>query len=77
MPTVLRIAGFRFFFYSNEGSEPPHIHVERSEEVAKFWLEPVELVSSFGFSAKEINQLRKLVTENQPRLVQSWHEYFN
>ena len=77
MPTVLRIAGFRFFFYSDEGSEPPHIHVERSDEVAKFWLEPVELVSSSGFSAKEINQLRKLVTENQIRLVQSWHEYFN
>jgi hypothetical protein len=77
MPTVLRIAGFRFFFYSDEGSEPPHIHVERSDEVAKFWLEPVELASSSGFSAKEINQLRKLVTENQIRLVQSWHEYFN
>ena len=77
MPTVLRIAGFRFFFYSDEGSEPPHIHVERSDEVAKFWLEPVELVSSSGFSAKEINQLRKLVTENQTRLVQSWYEYFN
>ena len=77
MPTVLRIAGFRFFFYSDEGSEPPHIHVERSDEVAKFWLEPVELVSSSGFSAKEINQLRKLVIENQTRLVQSWHEYFN
>ena len=77
MPTVLRIASFRFFFYSDEGSEPPHIHVERSDEVAKFWLEPVELVSSSGFSAKEISQLRKLVTENQTRLVQSWHEYFN
>lgn len=77
MPTVLRITGFRFFFYSDEGSEPPHIHVERSDEVAKFWLEPVELASSSGFSAKEINQLRKLVTENQTRLVQFWHEYFN
>ena len=77
MPTVLRIAGFRFFFYSDEGSEPPHIHVERSDEVAKFWLEPVELASSSGFSAKEINQLRKLVAENQTHLVESWHEYFN
>jgi Domain of unknown function (DUF4160) len=76
MPTILRITGFRFFFYSDEGSEPPHIHVERNDEVAKFWLEPVELASSSGFSAKEINQLRKLVTENQTHLVQSWHEYF-
>lgn len=76
MPTVLRLLGFRFFFYSDEGSEPPHIHVERSNEVAKFWLEPVELSSSSGFSAKEINQLRKLITEHQANLLQSWYAYF-
>lgn len=77
MPTVLRLLGFRFFFYSNEGSEPPHIHIERADELAKFWLDPVELVSSSGFSAKEINQVRKMVVENQAHLLQAWHEYFN
>ena len=77
MPTVLRIAGFRFFFYSNEGNEPPHIHVERGDDVAKFWLEAVELVNSAGFAAREINQLRKLIIEHQPQLLQSWHDYFN
>ena len=77
MPTVLRLLGFRFFFYSNEGSEPPHIHVERADELAKFWLDPIELVSSSGFSAKEINQVRKMVIENQAHLLQAWHEYFN
>lgn len=58
MPTVLRIDGFRFFFYSNEGSEPPHIHVERAESTAKFWLEEVELANSHGFNALDINRLR-------------------
>lgn len=77
MPTVLRIAGFRFFFYSNESNEPPHIHVERGDSVAKFWLEPAELVSSAGFTAKEINQLRKMVIENKEQLLDSWHAYFN
>ncbi|RZK36588.1 MAG: DUF4160 domain-containing protein [Hymenobacter sp.] len=77
MPTVLRLLGFRFFFYSNEGSEPPHIHIERADELAKFWLDPVELVSSSGFSAKEINQVRKMVIENQAHLLQAWYEYFN
>ncbi|WP_439481025.1 DUF4160 domain-containing protein [Cyclobacterium plantarum] len=42
MPTVLRIGPYRFFFFSNEGNEPPHIHVESGEGHAKFWLEPVE-----------------------------------
>ena len=46
MPTVLRVAGFRFFFYSLEGSEPPHIHVEHGDNVAKFWLSPVDLAES-------------------------------
>ena len=77
MPTVLRIGGFRFFFYSEEGMEPPHIHVEKDDDVAKFWLEPVALASSFGFSAKEINQLRKLVIAHQETLLQAWHEYFS
>src|SRR5882757_10333220 len=49
MPTVLRVSGFRFFFYSLEGSEPPHIHVEHGDNVAKFWLEPVSLAESRGF----------------------------
>ncbi len=43
MPTVLRISGFRLFFYSLEGSEPEHIRVEHGDKVAKFWLEPVSL----------------------------------
>ena len=60
MPTVLRLLGFRFFFYSNESLEPSHIHVEKGDNEAKFWLEQVELASSNGFSAKEINQLRKI-----------------
>jgi Domain of unknown function (DUF4160) len=77
MPTVLRIDGFRFFFYSKEGTEPPHVHVERGDDVAKFWLDPVELSSSYGFSAKEINQIRKVVIEYRESLQQSWYDYFN
>jgi hypothetical protein len=37
MPTVLRIRGHRFFFFSGEGTEAPHIHVETAENYAKFW----------------------------------------
>ncbi|MBI4007657.1 MAG: DUF4160 domain-containing protein, partial [Planctomycetes bacterium] len=46
MPTILRIKGYRFFFFSLEGREPPHIHVEHAGKYAKFWLEPVELARS-------------------------------
>lgn len=76
MPTVLRIKGFRFFFFSNEGAEPPHIHVECAENYAKFWLEPVELQKSIGFNAAEVNELAKMVKENKKLLKERWYEFF-
>jgi Domain of unknown function (DUF4160) len=45
MPTVLRVGPYRFFFYSGDGSEAPHVHVERDASVAKFWLDPVRLAA--------------------------------
>jgi hypothetical protein len=50
MPTVLRNGPDRFFFYSGDRDEPPHIHVERDNDIAKFWLDPVRLQNSGGFS---------------------------
>lgn len=49
MPTILRIGPFRLFFYAGDGNEPAHIHVARDKAVAKFWLDPVMLVSSEDF----------------------------
>jgi len=76
MPTVLRYAGHRFFFFSNEGNEPPHIHVETGENYAKFWLNPVALTKSMGYNAKELRELRKLIEENRHLFVEKWREYF-
>jgi len=57
MPTVLRIGPFRFFFYSNEDGEPAHIHIQRENMLAKFWIKPVTLASSTRFSPKELRKL--------------------
>jgi hypothetical protein len=54
MPTVLRVGPYRFFFYSRENAEPPHIHVDRDDDYAKFWLDPVALASNRGFRAHEL-----------------------
>jgi hypothetical protein len=44
MPTILRVGPYRFYFYSHDlVSEPPHVHVDRDDLSAKFWLEPVSL----------------------------------
>ena len=77
MPTVLREGPYRFFFYAGDGAEPPHIHVERDDAEAKFWLTPVRLERSRGFSRKEIRRIRELVLNNQLPLLESWNAFFH
>jgi hypothetical protein len=77
MPTVLRVGPLRFFFYAGDGAEPTHIHVERDDSEAKFWLDPVRLERSRGFRRKEINRIRGLVEEHREQLSESWNEFFN
>jgi uncharacterized protein DUF4160 len=76
MPTVLRIYGYRFFFYSLEGSEPPHVHAEHANNVAKFWLQPVSLAESHGFRIHELNRLRLLVIEHRLKFLEAWNAHF-
>ena len=77
MPTVLRVAGYRFFFFSNERQEPAHIHVERAGGHATFWLAPVALAGSRGFRSSELSELRALVVEHGPRFQERWNEFFS
>jgi len=77
MPTILRIGPYRFFFYAGDRDEPPHVHVERDESSAKFWLDAVLLEESFGFRSSEVNRIQQLVQENREQLLRRWDEYFN
>ena len=77
MPTVLRLGSFRFFFYSNEFGEPPHIHIQDGTKKAKFWLEPVRLASSVRFTPVELRKLERLTQEHQTVLKEAWNEYFD
>jgi hypothetical protein len=76
MPTILRIGAYRFYFYSHEPNEPPHIHIDRDDSTAKFWLKQVSLSSSIGFGPKELRKLEELVQENQAKLLEAWDGYF-
>lgn len=77
MPTVLRSGPYRFFFYAGDRDEPPHVHIERDKQIAKFWLDPVRLQNSGGVSRPELNRIQKLVDEQREDLLRSWNEYFN
>lgn len=76
MPTVLRSGPYRIYFYSHESHEPPHVHVDRDDFSAKFWLNPATLARNLGFSAPELRRIQKLVMENQEALLESWHGHF-
>jgi len=77
MPTVAQIGPYRFFFYSNEGDESPHIHVKREAKIAKLWLDPVAVASSGGFPSHELREIERIVTEYRTDWVEAWNEYFN
>jgi hypothetical protein len=74
MPTVRNIAGpYRFFFYSFDCNEPPHVHVRRERSLCKFWLEPVTLATNDGFSAVELNRIRGIIVKNKQHIMEAWH----
>lgn len=77
MPTVLKVKGYRFFFFSLEGNEPPHIHIEHGDKVAKFWLDPVNLVSSYGFRSHDFTKVRAIVIEHRLTFLEKWNEHFS
>ena len=76
MPTVFRVGPYRFFFYASDREEPHHIHVERDDKVAKYWLDPIRLQSSGGFNRLELKRIRSIIEENHEYLMEAWNEYF-
>ena len=76
VPAVLRVRGYRFFFFSEEGREPPHIHAAHAGRLAKFWLEPVRLASNHGFRSHELAEIRQIVLEKRGFLEEKWNRYF-
>ena len=77
MPTVLRSGPYRFYFYSSDSDEPPHVHLERGDNTVNFWLSPVRLQSSGGFRPVEIRRMQRLVEQHREALLRSWDAYFN
>lgn len=76
MPTVLKYGPYRFYFFSHEPNEPPHIHIDREGLSAKFWLKAIALANNRGFKQKELNVLKELVSQHQHQFLDAWHGYF-
>lgn len=76
MPKIFSEKGYRFYFYSHEVNEPPHVHVDKVGYSCKFWLNPVSMARNVGFSAKELREIRGMVETSQTLLLEAWHGYF-
>ena len=76
MPTIARIGPYRVYFYSHDMQEPPHVHVDRDENTAKFWLTPVALARNIGFRPKELRDIQRIVVEHAAEFTEAWHDYF-
>jgi hypothetical protein len=76
MPKIPGISGpYWFFFYSFDCNEPMHVHVRRDRQNTKFWLAPVQLAWNHGFSSRELNEIRRLVVEHEPFIIEAWNEH--
>lgn len=76
MPKIADIQGpYWLFFYSFDGAEPVHVHVRDQRSEAKFWVQPVTLPWNQGFSSREINEIRRIIVENEASIVEAWHEH--
>jgi hypothetical protein len=75
-PTVLRVRGYRFYFFSREEARP-HVHVQHASGEAKFWLDPhLELAQNYGLSSRRINKVRAIIQEHYNEIQKAWEEHF-
>ncbi|MBI3165487.1 MAG: DUF4160 domain-containing protein [Anaerolineales bacterium] len=75
MPVVLRVAGYKFFFYQADvANEPPHVHVSKEENEAKFWLEPVRIAREGRFRKSDLRDIERIIEDNLEFLLKAWKE---
>ena len=77
MPVIDREGPYRFFFYSHEPNEPPHVHVQRDRSLAKFWLDPVRLAGSRRFPAYELRRIRAIIDVRREKFLEAWYGWFD
>ena len=76
MPTIYCEEGFRFFFYSHEPGEPPHVHVEKGDGGAKLWLQDASVARNSGLKPKELSAVAAIVRAKRESMLEAWHGYF-
>lgn len=75
MPVVLRVVGYKFFFYQADvANEPPHVHVTKEDNEAKFWLDPVKIAREGKFRKSDLRDIERIIDDNKQFLLNAWNE---
>lgn len=77
LPTIFTVDGFRFFFFSNEGREPMHVHIEKGEKYSKVWMRPISLAYNYKFNGPELGRIIRIIENHFHEIEEAWNEYFN
>ncbi len=76
MPTALRSGPYRFYFYSYDCRERRHMHVDREDCSAKFWIDPdVTLADNHGYSRSELRDIERIARDNLEALRNEWDRF--
>lgn len=75
MPKIAVYKYLAFFIVAYDLSERLHLHVIKSKggyrNVAKIWMDPVEISDRGDLTDKEINLIMKLITRNEARIKEN------
>ena len=72
MPVILRVKGYKFWFYEADLAEPPHVHVGKEGKSAKYWLDPVSLARAGRFKHVELREIERIIAENLAFILTAW-----
>ncbi len=74
MPVILRVKGYRFWFYEADLDEPAHVHVGREGREAKYWLDPVGVARAGGFRPVDLREIERIIKDNLDFLLRTWEK---
>jgi hypothetical protein len=79
MPTILMILGWRVFFYSNEGNEPIHVHCQKGDAEAKYWIDVdgFEAIEAYAYNLSPADKrtVRKIIFQHFDYIVTEWNKF--
>ncbi len=77
MPIILRVKGYRFWFYEADLDEPAHVHVGKGGQEAKYWLNPVKMARTGRFRPVDLREIERIIDDNRDFLLNAWQEEQN